>query len=92
MEKCRLIIFTPVYNRVDYIVKCYESMLRQDNQNFVWIIVDDGATDYLEDVVKPWLETEENVGGSAGDSAAFLYYFQKPQRQAEPAGRWIIAL
>lgn len=64
MEKCRLTIFTPVYNRADHIGMCYVSMLRQDNQNFVWIIVDDGSTDHLEDVVKPWLEAEENAGGA----------------------------
>lgn len=58
MNGCRLTIFTPVYNRADHIWKCYESMLRQKNQNFVWIIVDDGSTDALVDVVKPWLETE----------------------------------
>lgn len=56
MDECRLTIFTPVYNRADCIVHCYESMLRQSNQNFVWIIVDDGSTDHLEDVVRPWLE------------------------------------
>ena len=56
MDKCRLTIFTPVYNRANHIGKCYESMTRQKNQNFVWIIVDDGSTDALEDVVRPWLQ------------------------------------
>lgn len=45
MDTCRLTIFTPVYNRANHIEKCYESMTRQQNQNFVWIIVDDGSTD-----------------------------------------------
>lgn len=58
MDECRLTIFTPVYNRADHIGKCYESMLRQKNQNFVWIIVDDGSTDALADVVKLWMEAE----------------------------------
>ena len=58
MDTCRLTIFTPVYNRANHIGKCYESMTRQKNQNFVWIIVDDGSTDDLEDVVRPWLKTD----------------------------------
>lgn len=60
MDECRLTIFTPVYNRAHCIGRCYESMLRQKNQNFVWIIVDDGSTDHLEEVVKPWLENTDD--------------------------------
>lgn len=56
MDECRLTIFTPVFNRAHCIGQCYQSMRRQKNQNFVWIIVDDGSTDHLEDVVRPWLE------------------------------------
>ena len=59
---CRLTIFTPVYNRAYCIGRCYESMLRQKNQNFVWIIVDDGSEDRLEDVVRPWMEPAEDSG------------------------------
>ena len=59
MDTCRLTIFTPVYNRSNHIEKCYESMTRQQNQNFVWIIVDDGSTDALEEVIRPWLEIEQ---------------------------------
>lgn len=64
MDEYRLTIFTPVYNRADHIGKCYESMTRQKNQKFVWIIVDDGSTDHLEDVVRPWLEIRKNAGGT----------------------------
>ena len=56
MDECRLTIFTPVFNRAHCIGQCYRSMRRQKNQNFVWIIVDDGSTDHLEDVVRPWLK------------------------------------
>lgn len=54
--RCRLTVFTPVYNRARCVGRCYESMLRQKNRNFIWIIVDDGSTDNLEDTVKPWLD------------------------------------
>ena len=56
MENCRLTVFTPVYNRAHCIGRCYESMLKKKNSNFIWIIVDDGSTDNLEDTVKPWLD------------------------------------
>ena len=75
MDKCRLTIFTPVYNRAGHIGKCYESMLRQNNQNFVWIIVDDGSTDHPEDVVRPWLE-EANAPGSRGRFR--IEFYRKP--------------
>ena len=75
MDKCRLTIFTPVYNRAGHIGKCYESMLRQNNQNFVWIIVDDGSTDHPEDVVQPWLE-EANTPGSRGRFR--IEFYRKP--------------
>lgn len=56
MDECRLTIFTPLYNRADRIGRCYESMLRQKNRNFIWIIVDDGSGDHPETVIRPWLE------------------------------------
>lgn len=62
MDECRLTVFTPVYNRADCIGHCYESMLRQKNKNFIWIIVDDGSTDHLKDVVKPWMESNSGFG------------------------------
>lgn len=38
-------VFTPTYNRKDLIARAYESLKRQTNQNFEWLVVDDGSTD-----------------------------------------------
>ena len=38
-------IFTPTYNRVHTLPRLCESLNRQSNKNFEWIIVDDGSTD-----------------------------------------------
>ncbi len=51
-----LTIFTPAYNRAELLVRCFESMKRQTNQNFIWMIIDDGSTDNTRAVVEGWME------------------------------------
>lgn len=58
MMKTKITIFTPTYNRADLLRRCYESMKRQTNQNFIWLIIDDGSTDNTKDVIQEW-ELEE---------------------------------
>ena len=41
-------IFTPTYNRKDLIERLYQSLLRQTQKNFEWLVVDDGSTDNTE--------------------------------------------
>lgn len=48
-------VFTPAYNRVDLLKRCYESMCRQTNKNFIWMIIDDGSTDNTKEVVDLWM-------------------------------------
>lgn len=48
-------VFTPVYNRADLLKRCYESMCRQTNKNFIWMIIDDGSTDNTKEVVDLWM-------------------------------------
>lgn len=47
----KISIVTPVYNRADRIVKLYNSLLNQTNKNFEWIVIDDGSTDNIEQVI-----------------------------------------
>ena len=47
-------IITPTYNRGYILDKLYNSLLKQTNKNFEWIIVDDGSQDNTEDLVKKW--------------------------------------
>ena len=49
-------VFTPTYNRGYIINKCYESLCRQTNNNFEWLIVDDGSTDDTESIVNEWIK------------------------------------
>lgn len=49
-----LTIFTPAYNRAHTLSRTYESLLQQECKDFVWLIVDDGSTDYTSELVREW--------------------------------------
>ncbi|WP_423408380.1 glycosyltransferase family 2 protein [Heyndrickxia sp. MSNUG] len=51
----KITIFTPTYNRAHTLVKCYESLLNQTSNKFIWIIVDDGSTDETQRLVDRWI-------------------------------------
>lgn len=57
-HKPTLTIFTPAYNRAYTLHLCYESMLRQKNKDFEWLIVDDGSTDNTKELVEKWMKTD----------------------------------
>lgn len=48
-------VFTPVYNRAYIIDQLYQSLLRQTNYDFEWLIVDDGSTDNIVELVNQWI-------------------------------------
>lgn len=50
----QLTIFTPTYNRAYCLHYCYESLKRQTNKNFVWLIIDDGSIDETREIVEGW--------------------------------------
>lgn len=45
MNENILTIFTPIYNRAEYLERLYNSLVTQTCKNFEWIAVDDGSTD-----------------------------------------------
>jgi glycosyltransferase involved in cell wall biosynthesis len=51
-----LTVFTPTYNRAYCLSKLYESLKAQSNNDFVWLIVDDGSTDNTEELVKNFID------------------------------------
>ena len=50
MEKF-LTIFTPTYNRAYILPKLYESLVKQSDKNFIWLIVDDGSSDHTKNII-----------------------------------------
>lgn len=48
-------IFTPTYNRAHTLPNLYKSLVRQDSNDFEWLIIDDGSTDNTEELIKGWI-------------------------------------
>lgn len=76
-----LTVFTPTYNRAYTLHKCYESLRRQTNKDFVWLIIDDGSIDNTKELVYSWLKNDngfeiryaykENGGMHTGHNKAY---------------------
>lgn len=75
-----LTVFTPTFNRVDCLRRCYESLRRQTCRDFIWLVVDDGSADGTGELVKEWMREgkldiryhyQENGGMHAAHNAAY---------------------
>ncbi|WP_109852895.1 glycosyltransferase family 2 protein [Aquimarina sp. AU58] len=73
-------VFTPTYNRAYCLHKCYESLIKQSNQDFVWLIIDDGSSDDTKELVASWINEnkidiqyhyQKNLGMHGGHNAAY---------------------
>ena len=53
-----LTVFTPAYNRAGTIKRTYQSLLNQDNKDFIWLVIDDGSVDNTGELVKGWLKED----------------------------------
>ena len=72
-------VFTPTYNRAGLLHRVYESLVRQTNQQFKWLVIDDGSTDETQAVVESFVQEnkieityvyKENGGLHSGYNAA----------------------
>lgn len=52
-----LTIFTPTYNRAYCLPALYNSLQRQTNKNFIWLLIDDGSTDNTKDIVQGFTDS-----------------------------------
>ena len=57
-NKIQLTIFTPAYNRAHTLPRTLDSLKRQQNKNFIWLIIDDGSTDNTKELVDKWLKED----------------------------------
>ena len=52
MNKVKVTVFTPTYNRAYTLERLYKSLLNQTSYDFEWLIVDDGSTDNTSELIK----------------------------------------
>ena len=57
-NKIKLTVFTHAYNRAHTLRRCYESMCKQSNKNFKWLIIDDGSKDNTKELVEEWMQKD----------------------------------
>ena len=65
----KLTIFTPTYNRAEFLPRACEALRSQSCKDFVWLIIDDGSTDETARVVSE-LQNQDN-------GFPIQYYFKK---------------
>ena len=75
-----LTIITTTYNRAYCIHQVYESLKRQDSNDFCWLVVDDGSTDNTREVIEDFMNEglvdieyiyQENKGMTGARNTAY---------------------
>ena len=54
-------VIIPVYNKAEYLDKCFEALLQQDFEAFEVIAVDDGSTDHSGELCDKWAQQDRRV-------------------------------
>ena len=49
-------VLTPTYNRAERLDGLFQSLLAQDNKEFIWLVVDDGSTDDTESKISTFID------------------------------------
>ena len=52
-------ILTPTYNRANTLKSLYESLVKQTNLNFTWLVVDDGSNDDTSKLIKSFISEKK---------------------------------
>lgn len=75
-----LTVFTPTFNRAFCLQQLYQSLLEQTNNDFLWLLIDDGSTDTTKDLVASWIADnkieiqyiyKKNEGMHSGHNTAY---------------------
>jgi len=76
--KKKITIITPTYNRAYILDRCYQSLINQTVESFIWMVVDDGSNDDTEELVRKWVNenkiTIEYYKKENGGKASALNY------------------
>ncbi len=68
MEKNYITVLTPTYNRAHTLTRLYNSLKSQNNNNFEWLIIDDGSSDNTKQLVQKWINEKNSFN---------IIYFKK---------------
>ena len=68
---CKLTVFTATYNRGHLIHQLYQSLQRQKNFDFEWLVIDDGSSDNTKELFDNWLAGHNHF--------KIRYYYQENQ-------------
>ncbi len=75
-----LTVFTPTFNRAYCLGQCYDSLVNQTSNDFVWLIIDDGSSDNTKELVDSWIAEgkidihyhyQDNLGMHGGHNKAY---------------------
>ena len=58
--KPRITVFTPTFNRAHTLPRTYESLKKQRDKRFIWLIIDDGSTDDTKQLVSQWMKENDS--------------------------------
>ena len=59
MQKKELTILTPTFNRAYILENLYRSLASQTDKNFTWLVVDDGSSDNIKELIKSFQEENQ---------------------------------
>jgi Glycosyltransferases involved in cell wall biogenesis len=65
--KKSITVFTPTYNREGTLKRLYDSLCSQTNQDFKWLVIDDGSSDHTSILFNNW---------KAENKIEIEYYYQ----------------
>ncbi len=57
MSSKRITVLTPVYNRKHTIHRAFDSLMRQTFHEFEWLVIDDGSTDGIQEIIDDYKKT-----------------------------------
>ena len=60
MENLKITVFTPTYNRSYTLQRLFESLRRQSDKRFEWLICDDGSEDNTEEIIKQFIDQTDD--------------------------------
>lgn len=61
MEKYKISVIVPVYNKREYLKQCIESILRQTYRNLELLLIDDASTDGSSEICDCYAQKDERV-------------------------------